>query len=249
MRNIIRLWKFKFYTKLANSCNIIFSCDNKDTIVENTNNIDISILKTINSEYITFSNKISKTMCQMMKLAYETPELIHSRIGDSCIIFQHQPCTILKIKNSNRIIILFAGTREQCLKDWWINITASHLLEWESIKGNVYQYLKALNIDDPIIFVGGHSKGGITAVLAYNDFLKNNVKVHSCFIAGTPDYFIDKQAVSEKTIGIFNIKKMQDPISGVFGSNPSNWEVLIGKDEKYLIEQHSIDSYIDFFDN
>lgn len=223
--------------------------------------IDTCVLQCVSScnEY---SHNIAKTMCCFMGLAYETPDSVSKSLinTESNILLIADGLRVVHFPNLDLCILTFAGMRMKVFSDWWTILTGNYKSEWNNLKNSVSDVLQTIPTSKKIFC--GHSKGGITAILAFCEFKERSTELNgasSCYVAGVPDYFWNKENVDG--IGIYNIIDVQDPIANVTivpyknkVSSPNSVStspdhVIIGKKGGlYSISKHTILSYIKSFE-
>lgn len=240
-----KLLQFRYITGLQTNSNITFVDEtyitrNLKQSSDLSTEIDMEAIKTLGNtskETFLYSNPIAKAMCQFMALAYEDDHTIENvlKFINGRVVYKNEGTNILYFEDANLLVLSFAGTKVESLKDWWTNITGTYQQEWNKQRLQIIQMLNKYKTSN--VIVCGHSKGGVLSIIAYNDLA---LDIDACYVAGVPDYFVN----SKNAIGIYSIKDRRDPISNILGSYKSNWEVIIGNDGEYSIESHRILSYI-----
>lgn len=216
-----KLLQFRYYTGLA--------LDNDLQFVElprqpesGSPNISqsLQLFNGISKKTHIFTQSIACMTCTFMELAYENEIDIVQTLPQYCQLVYYQNKTmIIYSEQYNLLLLCFAGTKVQSLKDWWTNITGTYQLEWNKQKQKVLELLD--RYPKAYIIVCGHSKGGIMSILAYNDIKK----IDACYVAGVPD----------------SIKNQSD-----LGKNETlKWEVF----RIPTIEAHKILTYINILSN
>ncbi len=239
-----KLLQFQLYTGLTTDNEMEFSTS-ISTKQSKQKSLDIEevqvlqLLSNVSKQTQVYSQLIARTMCKFMKLTYENKDVILQQLPSYIQLVYHDNGTsILLLKEHNLLILCFAGTKTQSLRDWWVNITGTYQKEWFKQKRDIIRVLKQYANDNTYTIVCGHSKGGIMSILAYND---NAINIDACYVAGVPDYFV----TSQKTVGIYNIKHKRDPVSALLGSEKSNWEIVLGNDGPVSLDFHRIVKYIE----
>ncbi len=264
--NTLKLWHFQLITGLFSSSTITFAESNDtsrslSSVIQQSDDVQSDIyshdlipaaVALGTSSDIIYSTNIAKSMCCIMSLAYENLQTLKMCVPDSAdILLNTNTVNMIQFKEQTLVVIAFSGTKKESLRDWWVNITGNYKKEWEGVKPRVISALSKLSTPHNIVFCG-HSKGGVEAIISFNDLLTENVdnltncKFVSCYVAGVPDYFI-KYSQLLTLPGIFNIKHRQDPVANVLGSSTSNWEILVGENGTYNIETHKILTYFNHF--
>lgn len=97
-------------------------------------------------------------LCKFMALAYEDELFITSQLPSYAKLVYHMDGTsIVYFTEYNVLVLCFAGTKAESLKDWWINITGTHQQEWKKQRTKVIEALK--KYEDAYMIVCCHSKG------------------------------------------------------------------------------------------
>lgn len=236
-----KLLQFRYYTGLSIDNNMEFADDlitSKNTKENNFSQV-LQLFRGITKKTYVYSQSIAHMFCQFMALAYEDPTTITRQLPQYGELVYHVNSTIIIwFREYNLVVLCFAGTKAESLKDWWTNISGTYRQEWNKQRKQVIQELKKYT--DAYTVVCGHSKGGILSILAYNDAGDADLSIDACYVAGVPDYFI----TNNNSVGIYSIKHRRDPVATILGSEMANWEILLGKNGTPSIESHRILSYI-----
>lgn len=229
-----RFLQFKWYTGLGDTELIHLS---EDTFKIQQRTLQSSFIR---PDMFTFSQALAKSMCILMAAAYETPDVIEHSIGnDAKVILRINEMSIVHIPSCKALFVLFAGTKVLSVRDWWMNITGSHQIEWDNMAQQVLDALEKYPENN--VVVCGHSKGGVLAKLAYKDIIqRNTLRVAGCYVAGVPD----RNNYERDTIGLYNIKHTQDPVAMLLGDVKADWSIQIGSGKGYDIRKHKIQEYI-----